>query len=374
MKYFFVVGEASGDLHASNMMKALIEEDPQADFMFVGGPMMRSVAGRCILASEELAFMGFIDVLRHLGDIRKGAQKVQDAIRAFRPDVVICVDYGGFNFRYILPFVKSELPTVKCVYYIPPKVWAWKRGRINTLRTHTDKVLCIFPFETEFLIRHGLLQVKYIGNPSLDAIKEFEETDNGRQDLPERYIALVPGSRLSEIKANLPVMFQAARHFPDYKVLITGAPGVPLDVYKSISGVGGGDVLFGMTHRIIKYADAALVTSGTATLETALLGTPQVVCYAVKGGGLANFVFRNFFSIPYISLVNIIAMEEVVSELYGGEFKVPKIVSQLRLLLCDSAKRTEIKRKYDNVRSLLETSQRSSKSAALEILGLLLHQ
>lgn len=372
MKYFFVVGEASGDLHASNMMKVLKERDTDAEFMFVGGPMMRAVGGVCVISSEELAFMGFVDVLKHLGDIRRGASKVQEALKAFCPDVVICVDYAGFNFRYILPFVKEQLPATKCVYYIPPKVWAWKKGRIQTLRTHTDEVLCIFPFEVDFLGDNALPQAKYVGNPSLDAIKDFEAMDKGREGLPKgRYIALVPGSRLSEIRNNLPVMLKAARHFPEYNILITGAPGVPLSVYQELEGVKSEDVCFGETHRIIKYAEVALVTSGTATLETALIGTPQVVCYAVKGGGLANFVFKNFFSIPYISLVNIIAGEEVVKELYGKDFKVSKIVDAATPLLYDEGARTSMKQKYMEVRARLETEQWASENAALRVLALL---
>ena len=204
MKYFFVVGEASGDLHASNVMKVLKQRDAQAEFMFVGGPMMRSVGGVCVIPSEELAFMGFVDVLRHMGDIRRGGAKVQAALRVFCPDVVVCVDYAGFNFRYVLPFVKDVLPTPRCVYYIPPKVWAWKKGRIQTLRTYTDEVLCIFPFEVDFFVKNGLSQAKYIGNPSMDTIKDFEVSDKGREALPDgRYIALVPGSRLSEIGRQL---------------------------------------------------------------------------------------------------------------------------------------------------------------------------
>lgn len=367
-----MVGEASGDLHASNMMKALKFRDTQAEFMFVGGPMMRRVGGICVISSEELAFMGFVDVLKHVGDIRRGASKVQEALKAFCPDVVICVDYAGFNFRYILPFVKKQLPTTKCVYYIPPKVWAWKKGRVQTLKTHTDEVLCIFPFEIDFFAQSALSQAKYIGNPSLDAIKDFEATDKGREGLPkEPYIAIVPGSRLSEIRNNLPVMLKAARHFPEYKVLITGAPGVSPSVYEKIEGITSEIVYFGDTHRIIKYAEVAFVTSGTATLETALIGTPQIVCYAVKGGGLANFIFKNFFSIPYISLVNIIADEEVVKELYGKEFRVSKIVDTVTPLLYDEEAREQIKQKYAGIRARLETTQRASENAALRVLKLI---
>ena len=372
MKYFFVVGEASGDLHASNMMKALKEMDPDAEFMFVGGPMMRSVGGACVIPSEKLAFMGFVDVLMHMGDIRKGASEVQMALKNFLPDVVICVDYAGFNFRYVLPFVKEKLPATKCVYYIPPKVWAWKKGRIQTLRTHTDEVLCIFPFEVDFFAKNGLSQAKYVGNPSVDAIKDFEADDNGREGLPkERYIALVPGSRLSEIRNNLPVMLRAARHFSEYKILITGAPGVPPSVYREIEGVRAEEVCFGETHRVIKYAEVALVTSGTATLETALIGTPQVVCYAVKGGGLANFVFKNFFSIPYISLVNIIAGEDVVKELYGRDFRVSKIVDYVAPLLYNEEVRMQMRQKYADIRIALETEHRASANAAKQVTRLL---
>ncbi|MDO4695466.1 lipid-A-disaccharide synthase [Porphyromonas sp.] len=371
MKYFFVVGEASADLHASNMMKALKAQDSSAEFMYVGGSMMREVGGTCVMKSEELAFMGFIEVLKHMGDIRRGAHRVQHSLRAFSPDVVICIDYAGFNFRYVLPFIKTQLPSAKCVYYIPPKVWAWKKGRVKTLQTHTDLVLCIFPFEKSFLEKNGLSQVKYVGNPSLDAIREFDYNSIEQPLLSKPYIALVPGSRISEIRSNLPAMLEAASHFPDYEVVVTAAPGIDPRVYENIKGIHRATVHHGETYRLIKHAAVALVTSGTATLETALIGTPQVVCYAVKGGGLANFVFRNFFAIPYISLVNIVAEKEVVKELYGGKFRVGNIVSELRSLLQDKHRMSKMLKEYREIKDRLETPQRASEHAANEVIKLM---
>ncbi len=372
MKYFLIVGEASGDLHASNLMKALLDRDPDAQFMYVGGEKMRAVGGTCVARSEDLAYMGVIDVLLHYGDIHRGGVAVQAALLDFRPDVVVCVDYAGFNFRYILPYVKEKLPATKVVYYIPPKVWAWKKSRIATLRSRTDLVLCIFPFEVDFFAKHRLPQAKYIGNPSLDTIRDFERSDEvDGSSLPEKYIALLPGSRKSEIRANLPVMLEAAKAFPDYKVVIAGAPGASLSLYLSIPGVEKSDILFGETYQVVRYARVALVTSGTATLETALLGTPQVVCYAVRGGGLANFVFKHFFSVSYISLVNLIADREVVSELFGGLFRLDRIILALRSLLADGTERVEMLSSYAEVRRRLHTPHYAATTAAEEILALL---
>lgn len=366
MKYFLVVGEASGDLHASGLMVALRRKDDDPTFAYMGGAYMRAQGGTCVVRSEDMAFMGFVDVLKNYRTIRDNARKVQDFLRSYQPDILICVDYAGFCFRYILPLARQELSTTLIVYYIPPKVWAWKKKRIKMLRSHTHMVLTIFPFEVPFFEREKLPNVRYVGNPSLEQIQRYERTSVGTTapaDTP--YIAILCGSRVSEIRKNLPRMLEVCSAFPHYEVIIAGAPGVDASLYAPIIGDESRvRLLFGQTYDIVRYARAALVTSGTATLETALLGTPQVVCYSVAGGYLANFVFRNFFTVPYISLVNLIAGREVVPELYGGLFTADRIISELTPLLSDTPERAAMLQGYRYVRNLLSTPAPAATTAA----------
>lgn len=365
MKYFLVVGEASGDLHASNLMRALRQKDPESLFAFMGGPLMREEGGECIVRSEDMAFMGIVDVIKHLGTIREAARKVQSALLEQKPDVVICVDYAGFCFKYVLPFAKKYLPSSKVVYYIPPKVWAWKKHRINKLRTHTDMVLCIFPFEVDFFSHNNLPQARYVGNPTMESVQNYLNT-NPKLEPSQPSIALLCGSRQSEIKQNLPAMLRAGATFPDYKLIIAAAPGVPKTLYERVIAETGveADLVFGDTYGVVRQAKVALVTSGTATLETALLGTPQVVCYAVRGGGLANFLFKNFFTIPHISLVNLVASKEVVQELYGGLFTERNITQALTPLLHDSPERKEMLQDYKIIEQKLITNEPAAHVAA----------
>lgn len=366
MKYFLVVGEASGDLHASGLMAALRRKDDDPTFAYMGGGHMRAQGGTCVVRSEDMAFMGFVDVLKNYRTIRDNARKVQDFLRSYQPDILICVDYAGFCFRYILPLARQELSTTLIVYYIPPKVWAWKKKRIKMLRSHTHMVLTIFPFEVPFFEREKLTNVRYVGNPSLEQIQRYERTSAGTTapaDTP--YIAILCGSRVSEIRKNLPRMLEVCSAFPQYEVIIAGAPGVDASLYAPIIGDESRvRLLFGQTYDIVRYARAALVTSGTATLETALLGTPQVVCYSVAGGYLANFVFRNFFTVPYISLVNLIAGREVVPELYGGLFTADRIISEFTPLLSDTPERAAMLEGYRYVRNLLSTPAPAATTAA----------
>ncbi|MDO5016764.1 MAG: lipid-A-disaccharide synthase [Porphyromonas sp.] len=369
MKYFFVAGEASGDLHTSTIMKELKGLDPSATFAFMGGPRMRAVGGRSVVASEAIAFMGFVDVALNLSKIQSAAKRVQQVILEMQPDVVVCTDYAGFCFRYILPFVRKHLPSCRIVYYIPPKVWAWKKGRIKTLRTHTDLVLSIFPFEVPYFEENHLPQVKYVGNPSLEEVEQFLERHSATEQAP--YIALLPGSRKSEIIKNLPTMLRVAHAFPEYDIKIAGTDSVPRSLYSEVAP--GLEPIFNDTYTILSGATAALVTSGTATLETALFGVPQVVCYAHQAGHLANFVFDRLFTAKYISLVNLIADEAVVPELFGGRFREDLIKSELSPLLRERGdrqhKREAMIEGYKKVHRLLQTDAPSSKIAAEAILG-----
>lgn len=377
MKYFFVVGEASGDVHAAAVMRELKLLDPEASFVYMGGPMMRAEGGDCILPSEDLAFMGIVDVVKNLKTIQRGADLVQQKLLEVQPDRVICVDYGSFCFRYVLPFVRKNLPNTSITYYIPPKVWAWKKGRIKTLRSHTDQVLTIFPFEVPYFEEHNLPQAKYVGNPTAEAVRRYL-TDHPRLNprYPSKYIAVLCGSRRSEIEENLPTMLRVANSFPDHDVLIAMAPGVQRKLYEQII-LGQGyardideriHLISGDTLGVARQANAALVTSGTATLETALMGCPQVVCYAVKGGGLANIVFNKFFTIPYISLVNLIAGYEVVHEMYGGLFEEEKIWNTLAPLLYDSPERQRMLEGYKVVSSRLRTDIPTATEVARSLL------
>lgn len=369
MKYFLIVGETSGDHHASGLMQALQLLDAEATFAFMGGPKMRAIGGTCVVRSEEMAFMGFKDVAKNYRTIRRNATLVQEYLRSYSPDVIICVDYAGFCFRYILPFAKSELPHAFVTYYIPPKVWAWKKHRIQMLRSHTDLVLTIFPFEVPFFERENLPHATYVGNPSLEQVQAFEAGDTSLPPTERPYIAILCGSRISEIQNNLPRMLEACRHFPDYQIVVAGAPAVDASIYEPmIAGHEDVTLLFGRTYNILRHARVALVTSGTATLETALLGTPQVVCYSVAGGRLANFVFDHFFSVPFISLVNLIAEREVVRELYGGLFTTPRIVRELGPLLTDSPERSSMLTAYAEVRSRLSTAHPAALTAAQTII------
>lgn len=361
MRYFLVVGESSGDGHAARLMEQLLTEDPDADFAYMGGSRMRAVGGTCVARSEQMAYMGIVDVVTHYPKIRETAHTVQESLLSYRPDVVICVDYAGFCFQYILPFVRKNLPSSRIVYYIPPKVWAWKKHRIKMLRSHTDLVLCILPFEVPFFQKNQLHQAVYVGNPTYEALKNYRPTPAPTEG---DYVALLCGSRRSEVKMNLPLMLRVTRRLGT-KAVVAAAPGLDPALISDLVGTYPHvQVVHGDTYGVVAHARAALVTSGTATLETALLDTPQVVCYAVRGGGLANFVYTHFFTAPYISLVNLIADREVVPEMYGGLFRDDQVEEQLDRLLKDPTARTNMLQGYAEVRKKLHTPLSASEQAA----------
>lgn len=373
MKYFLSVGEASGDLHASRLMKALRARDPEAEFIYMGGPRMREQGGVCIRHSEDLAYMGFLDVLRHYPQIRRAAQRVRRVLLQERPDVVVCVDYPGFHLRYILPFVRAHLPQTRLVYYIPPKVWAWKSYRIRQLREQTDLVLCIFPFELPFFRARDLMQAYYVGNPSMEAVSEFDKETISTALVGEPSLALVCGSRKSEIRKALPLMLRVASCFPRYTPVVPMAPGLSSHDFDGIPGIDRARLVEGNTFRVVKQATAALVTSGTATLETALLGTPQVVCYPVAGGVFPNLVFRFFFGVRYISLVNLNADCPLVAELFGSKFRDETVREELAKILpeyADAHPRAEMLQGYRQLRMLLDPERTPSVAAAEKILSL----
>lgn len=370
MKYYLIAGEASGDLHASNLMKALKEQDSQAEFRFFGGDLMQQAGGTLVKHYREMAYMGFIPVLLHLRTILNNMKTCQEDIRSYRPDVVILIDYPGFNLK-IAKYVKTKLG-IPVYYYISPKIWAWKQYRIRDFRRYVDRMFCILPFETDFF-RKMNYAVDYVGNPSVDSVARFRKR---QQSLPDSFLAqegltgkpilaLLAGSRRQEIKNNLPTMLEVAASFPDYQPVIAGAPGLEPEFYKIYTGDHPVRIVFGQTYPLLQHSEAALVTSGTATLETSLFRIPQVVCYYVAGGSFVNFIFRHFFHIPYISLVNLIAGREVVQELFGARFSTAQIREELKRILYDPVYRNEMLTGYDQIIRLLGKPGASERTAEL---------
>ena len=375
MKYFLIAGEASGDLHASNLMAALKEKDPEADFRFFGGDLMQVVGGTLVKHYREMAFMGFIPVLLNLRTILNNMKTCQEDIRKYQPDVVILIDYPGFNLK-IAKFVKTVLH-LPVYYYISPKIWAWKQYRIKDFRRYVDRMFCILPFETEFF-RKLDYSVDYVGNPSVDSVAQYKEKQANRSDtfmadegLPDKPIlALLAGSRRQEIKDNLPTMLEVAAAYPDYQPVIAGAPGLEPEYYKQYIGNHPAKIVFGKTYDLLQHSRAALVTSGTATLETSLFRVPQVVCYYVVAGPLASFIFKHFFHTKYISLVNLIGGREIVQELFGARFSESQIQDELGRILQDPAYRKRMLDGYDEIIHTLGMPGASKRTARLIVESL----
>ena len=355
MKYYLIVGEASGDLHASHLMSALKTADPQADFRFFGGDLMAAVGGKMVKHYKELAYMGFITVLLHLRTIFANMKRCKEDIVAWNPDVVILVDYPGFNLD-IAKFVhaKTQIPVY---YYISPKIWAWKEYRIKNIKRDVDELFSILPFEVEFFEGKHQYPIHYVGNPTVDEVAAYQEMNpkdfaafiaaNQLENKP--VIALLAGSRKQEIKDNLPDMLKAASAFPDYQLVLAGAPGITPEYYEKYVGQANVKIIFGQTYRILQHADAALVTSGTATLETALFRVPQVVCYHTPIGKVISFLRRHILTVKYISLVNLIADCEVVKELVADTMTVKNMQCELANLLENEVYKKEMLTGYDYV-------------------------
>lgn len=380
MKYFLVAGEASGDLHASNLMAALKVTDPEAEFCFLGGDLMQAQGGKLIKHYREMAFMGFIPVLLNLRTILRNMKMCQQAIVDYQPDVVILIDYPGFNLK-IAKFVKTKT-NIPVYYYISPKVWAWKEYRVKSFKKYVDEMLCILPFEVDFFKKHNY-KVDYVGNPTVDAIADFKEKnkDDSREkfiqenNLAEKpFIALLAGSRKQEIKDNLPTMLEVVKKFPDYQAVIAGAPGMDPDYYNTYIAGSNCKIIFDQTYRLLSYSDAALVTSGTATLETSLFRVPQVVCYRMPVPHLAHWAFKNILHTPYISLVNLIANKEVVKELFAKYFSKENIEEEVDRLLNDKAYRNNMLEGYDSIINILGEAGASKKAANIIVEKLHTHQ
>lgn len=372
MKYYLIVGEASGDLHASNLMRAIKRVDEAAEFRFFGGDLMSAVGGERVKHYRDLAYMGFIPVLLHLRTIFSNMSRCKRDILSWRPDALILVDYPGFNMS-IAEYVnkKSDIPIY---YYISPKIWAWKEYRIKNIKRDVDELFSILPFEVEFFAGHNY-KIHYIGNPCVDAVDAFLKSDNetgeefrAATNLPEKpIVALLAGSRKQEIKANLPLMLQAMKEYPQYQPVIAGAPGIDKDFYAPYLAEGA-RILYGSTYRLLKHSHAALVTSGTATLETALFRVPQVVCYATPMAKLYSWLKRHFLKVKYVSLVNLIAGSEVVRELVAADMTLDNVKSEIgKLLPGDSPRRLTMLEEYDRVIGILGEAGASERAADIMV-------
>lgn len=359
MKYFIIAGEASGDLHASNLMRELRQADSDAEFCFLGGDLMQAQAngGRMVKHYRDMAFMGIVAVLKNARTVLKNLSDCKQAVVDFQPDVLILVDYPSFNLR-MARFVKENL-NAKVYYYISPKIWAWKEYRIKEIKRYVDKMFTIFPFETGFYGKHNY-QVDYVGNPTVDSVctrpnqqQTFAEfcKENNLPDKP--IIAILAGSRRQEILGCLPRMVEAGLRFPEYQVVIAGAPGIDAELYDSVLKGRNVSVVFGKTYELLQSSKAAVVNSGTATLETALIGIPEVVVYHVPCGRLGYLVKEIVVRTGFVSLVNIVAEKLVVKELLAHLFTVGNIEAELNQILKNESYRQNMLKEYSIVKNAL---------------------
>ena len=366
MKYLLIAGEASGDEHGARLIASLKAVDAKAAFAFIGGDKMAQQAGVAPLYHyREIAVMGFTSVLRSMSKIRLAARLLQEEMRSNPPDVVIPIDYGGFNLRYTLPMAHRH--GVPVVYYIPPKVWASRRRRIKRLQSYTDLCLTILPFEADYLSQRGV-HARYVGNPSIQSVGELLDSNAKLCDTVRPYIALLPGSREAEIARNLPIMRRAVDLLPaPWRAVIAGAPSIDPAHYTPYLSERI-ELVTDETLPLLAGASAALVTSGTATLETALIGTPQVVAYRLPAGRLARWAFDHILPIRYFSLVNLIAESPIVEELLGDAVTAQRLVQALTPLLDrESATYQTQQAQYSMVRQRLEPSRVASQVAAERI-------
>jgi lipid-A-disaccharide synthase len=362
MRYYLIAGEASGDLHGSNLIKALYEQDPKAEIRCWGGDLMEAAGGDLAKHYRDLAFMGFVEVLRHLPEILKNLKSCKQDIMAFKPDVVVLIDYPGFNLR--IASWASENGFKTC-YYISPQLWAWKENRIKQIKQSVDKMLVILPFEEAFYQRHGYKAI-FVGHPLTEIIeKELQQPAIPLDEKP--VIALLPGSRKQEIRTKLPVMLQMPEYFPSYQFIVARAPGQVECLYQNIIGDRPVRILNNQTYNLLKQASAALVTSGTATLETALFGVPQVVCY--KGNRFSYWLAKLLVKIKYISLVNLILDKPAVKELIQDDFTAEQLRKELNNILQDKERQDELQSDYTRLWELLGPLK-SAQLAAREITEL----
>ena len=377
MKYYLIVGEKSGNLHASRLMRSLKKVDEFAEFRFFGGDLMAAEGGTRVKHYKELAYMGFVPVLLHLGTIFSNMKMCKDDIVKWKPDVVILVDYPGFNLN-IAKFLKKNT-NIPAYYYISPKIWAWKEWRIRSIRRDIAEMFSILPFEVPFYEKKHHYPIHYVGNPTAQEVNEFrvgyqqpfeEFCTENQLDIHRPILALLAGSRLQEIKDNLPAMIEVAERFEDFQMVLAGAPSIEDKYYEQFVKGTPVKMVHNKTYQLLSHSTAALVTSGTATLETALFNVPQVVCYETPLPRLVRFAFDHIMSCKYISLVNLIADKEVVQEMFADRFKIDAIADQLYQLLPGKEGRERMLAEYQVVRERLG-NQMAPDEAATIMHGLL---
>jgi lipid-A-disaccharide synthase len=376
MKYYIIAGEASGDLHGSNLIREIRKRDETAHIRGWGGELMKEAGAAIVKDYRDLAFMGFTEVIRNLPTILRNIRFCKADILQFRPDVIVFIDYPGFNLRIAAWAHKMGFRTV---YYISPQVWAWKESRVTTIRDNIDKMLVILPFEKAFFKKWNY-NTEYVGHPLVEVIERFKTSQDSdrapviytsagiqaNHQIP--WIACLPGSRKQEILKKLPVMLEASRFFPDYQFVVAEAPGLDPEFYDAIlKNYPDAGRVRNQTYALLAHASAACVTSGTATLETALFGVPEVICY--KGSSISYQIAKRLIKVKYISLVNLIMDKPVVRELIQEEMNVENIVKELKSLLLDEANRNRIKQDYTELHNLLSLGGNASEKAADSIIG-----
>ena len=372
MKYYLIVGEASGDLHASRLMRSLKKVDEFAEFRFFGGDLMAAEGGTRVKHYKELAYMGFVPVLLHLRTIFSNMKMCKEDIVKWKPDVVILVDYPGFNLN-IAKFLKKKT-NIPAYYYISPKIWAWKEWRIRSIRRDIAEMFSILPFEVPFYEKKHHYPIHYVGNPTAQEVNEFragyqqsfeEFCTENQLDTHRPILALLAGSRLQEIKDNLPAMIEVAERFEDFQMVLAGAPSLEDKYYEQFVKGTPVRMVRNKTYQLLSHSTAALVTSGTATLETALFNVPQVVCYETPLPRLVRFAFDHIMSCKHISLVNLIADKEVVQEMFADRFKVDAIADQLYQLLPGMEGRKRMLAEYQVVRERLGNLMAPDEAATI---------
>ena len=363
MKYYLIAGEASGDLHGSNLIKELLRQDAAADVRCWGGDRMQAAGGTLVKHYRDMAFMGFVEVIKHLGEIKGNIDLCKKDILAYAPDVLVLIDYPGFNMR-IAEWAHKH--GIKVAYYSSPQVWAWEENRVKKIKRDVDKMLVMLPFEVDFYKKWDY-EVTYVGHPLIEVVRHEQEEVPVRPIASKPVIALLPGSRTQEIKVKLPIMLTMVKHFPQYTFVIAQASAQPDSLYKDMIGDADVQLVKNDTYNLLKQAKAGLITSGTATLETALFGLPEVVCY--KGNAISYWLATKLVNVKYISLVNIIMDKPVVTELIQHDLTEDKLKAALTRLLTDEAYKKELKQDYETLWQKLG-NKNASQLAAAEIIKL----
>jgi lipid-A-disaccharide synthase len=367
MKYYIIAGEASGDLHGSNLIKELKKLDTSADIHCWGGDLMEQAGGHVVKHYRDLAFMGFAEVLKNLGTILKNLKFCKEDILQFQPDALILIDYPGFNLR-IAKWAKQQ--GIKVIYYISPQVWAWKENRVKQMKQNIDKMIIIIPFEKDYFKNKWNWEAEYVGHPLAEVIERYKEQGTGNSISDKPIVALLPGSRKQEIAKKLPVMLEASKFFPDHQFVVAEAPSIENEFYQNFTkAFSNVSAVKNQTYELLSQAKAALVTSGTATLETALFGVPEVVCY--KGSPLSYQIAKRVIKVNYISLVNLIMNKLVVKELIQNDLTVENLKKELSELLTNDKRIAEIKQDYAALKKILSEGGNASAKAARSIVEFL---